>query len=119
MAGDGVSVTGAMRDAFRSQFEQVFLGDVCREHRAEENWDEWETFPCHVETGQAGTGVPIDFEGGNGYGYIVHVPADKELRSSDYIDWRHATNAAGVLQIQRVAPVETLAPTRRAEAVMR
>lgn len=114
-----VSVTGDMLTAFRGSFEHIFLDDLCRHSSASADWAEGESFPCHIEEGVAADGAPLDYEGGNGYGYTLHVPADQNLATTDRIEWRHATNTVGILEITRVAPVGTLAAVRIAEAVMR
>lgn len=114
-----MSVTGAMLTGARALFEHLFLDHQCTHYAASGSWMTGTAFPCHVEESSASDGVPLDYEGGNGYGYAVHVPADMELEVTDQIEWNDATNDVGRLSVTRVAPVQTLGLVRVVEAVMR
>lgn len=108
-----------MLAGFRKSLEHVFFGDRCRQYTASNNWAAGPTFACHVEETSASEGVAVDFEGGNGYGYTVWMPADQAMASTDRIEWLTATQTVGMLEVVRVAPAGTLDGARRAETVMR
>ena len=115
-----MSTSGAMLSAFRRSLEHVYFGDRCRQYTAATNWEAGPTFACHVEESTAGVGAAIDFEGGNGYGYTVWMPADQAMDSTDRIKWLTATDpGVGMLEVMRVAPAGTLDGARKAETVMR
>lgn len=110
-----MSVT-AMASAARALLANALFSSTCTRKEAANNWAVAATFPCHVEETPPEAGVPIDYDGGTGYGYTVWLPVTQAIAVTDRIEV--AGSDPPVLKVQRVHPVGSLDGAQRVDCVV-